>query len=53
MKYKFLCYNNGSGTVAIADSVEVVVVATSEERALQMVKMAVNRDVYKLITVEV
>ena len=49
--YKFWCYNNGSGSAPIVDSVEVEVKAFSEELAKKNVMMTIKRDVYQLMTV--
>lgn len=52
-KYKYWCYNNGTGTVPIIDSVEVIIEAFGEEKALEKIKKTIKRDVYKLMTVEI
>ena len=51
-KYKFWCYNNGSGTTPIINSVEITIEAFSEEIAFKNVKDHIKRDVYNLLTVD-
>jgi len=52
-KYKYWCYDNGTGTVPIINSVEVEVCAFGEEIALKNVQQVIKRNVYKLLTVEI